>query len=92
MGFLSACGDSGYDDPPNDTQTPNTLSLTVTLDGSQQVPQPVQTAATGTAELVLEHKTGEFSGSVKFQIPVRPLLQRTYTKVSRALIVALLFH
>jgi len=69
LGFLYACGGSGYDDSPNDTQTPNTLSLTVKLDGSQQVPQPVQTAAIGTAELVLDQETGALSGRLTVSNP-----------------------
>ena len=46
-GVLFGCGDSGYDESPNDTQKPNKLSLAVELNGSQQVPQAVQTPATG---------------------------------------------
>lgn len=54
VGVLSGCNNSNYDDSPDDFQKPNTTSLNVTLDGSQQVPQPVQTPATGTAEFVIE--------------------------------------
>lgn len=54
VGVLSGCNNSNYDDSPDDSQKPNTTSLNVTLDGSQQVPQPVQTPATGTAEFVIE--------------------------------------
>lgn len=67
---LLGCSSGGYDDSANDTQTPNTLSFTVSLDGSQQVPQPVQTAATGTAELVLNQETGELNGSVTVINPI----------------------
>lgn len=69
MGIFIGCDNSSYDESPGNSKKPNTTPLDVTLDGTQQVPQPVQTPTTGSAELALVQETGELSGSVTVYNP-----------------------
>ena len=71
LGVLHGCSDSDNNDPnpPPDTDAKNTISLGVTLDGSQIVPEPITSAATGTANLTVDSDSLTVSGSVRINNP-----------------------
>jgi hypothetical protein len=60
---ITACGSSSRSDPPPPPPPPPPAGFTVELSGGEEIP-PVDTAATGQAEIEVDLDTGAISGTV----------------------------